>query len=264
MLSNMFMDSSDLEKSNEETSLKMTGLGDNVAKGGDTVSEATSRRHHLRQIQAFSSARRASFPSVTLVDDYRRNCAEAASSRNSARARRCELCQKTTLRHRRAKMASSLGKKIKMESVGVRLSPLNTFQRLVGNTVSERQKESGDVPLQRPFHFESELLAASACFSYATFRSTPEEVFNGKARQIQICVQGKFKEPVPIDDLVFGQFMVRPMVNLPSRWLLALATRVCQSFGAKYTMILSSPSDARPFIRALNISRPSDMRIKTR
>ena len=40
------------------------------------------------------------------------------------------------------------------------------------------------------------------------------------------------------------------MVNLPSRWLLALATRVCQAFGAKYAMTLSSPSAARPFIRA--------------
>merc|ERR1711965_1082409 len=100
--------------------------------------------------------------------------------------------------------------------VGVRLSPLNTFQRLVGNTVSERQKESGDVPLQRPFHFESELFSGKCVFFIRNVPSTPEEVFNGKARQIQICVQGKFKEPVPIDDLVFGQFMVRPMVNLPS------------------------------------------------
>ena len=117
MLSNMFMDSSDLEKSNEETSLKMTGLDDNVAKGGRYRGKDSAISPSSWQIQAFSSARRASFPSVTLVDDYRRNCAEAASSRNSARARRCELCQKTMLRHRRVKMTSSLGKKIKMETL---------------------------------------------------------------------------------------------------------------------------------------------------
>ncbi|CAL6396280.1 unnamed protein product [Bathycoccus prasinos] len=250
MLSNMFMDSSDLEKSNEETSLKMTGLDDNVAKGGrygvggNVTSPSSSANPSLLE-------RTSSVISVGNV-----------SRRLSSKLRRSSIEPQLSAREEMRTMPEDYAspppgeddvkswKENQNGDVGVRLSPLNTFQRLVGNTVSERQKESGDVPLQRPFHFESELFSGKCVFFIRNVPSTPEEVFNGKARQIQICVQGKFKEPVPIDDLVFGQFMVRPMVNLPSRWLLALATRVCQSFGAKYTMILSSPSDARPFIRA--------------
>ena len=250
MLSNMFMVSSDLEKSNEETTLKMTGLDDNVAKGGrygvggNVTSPSSSANPSLLE-------RTSSVISVGNV-----------SRRLSSKLRRSSIEPQLSAREEMRTMPEDYAspppgeddvkswKENQNGDVGVRLSPLNTFQRLVGNTVSERQKESGDVPLQRPFHFESELFSGKCVFFIRNVPSTPEEVFNGKARQIQICVQGKFKEPVPIDDLVFGQFMVRPMVNLPSRWLLALATRVCQSFGAKYTMILSSPSDARPFIRA--------------
>ena len=259
MFSNMFIDSSDLEKSNEETSLKMMSFGaleeeeldDNDTKRRDTEPKIAPFRHQHWQTRAFFGVRqKALFQSVTLVNAYRRNCAEVASRCKITRARRRERCRKTTPRRRQVKEDVEFWKHCRNGDIGVRLSPLNTFQRLVGNAVSGRQKETGDVPLQRPFHFESELFSGKCVFYFRNVPSAPEEVFNGKARKIQICIQGKFKEPVPIDDLMFGHSMIRPMVNLPSRWLLALATRVCQAFGAKYAMTLSSPSATRPFIRA--------------
>ena len=57
--------------------------------------------------------------------------------------------------------------------------------------------------------------------------SAPEEVFNGKSEKIQICIQGKFKEPVPIDDLMFGHSMIRPMVNLHLRGGYSRSPREC-------------------------------------
>jgi len=134
--------------------------------------------------------------------------------------------------------------------IGLRLSPLHSFQRLVGSMISDHQKETGNAPCQRPFHFESELFSGKAVWYFRDVPSTPKEIFNGKARKVQVCIQGKFKREVKIDDLMFGQYMTRSFANLPSRWLVSLALRVCRAFGAKYTMELSSPSDDRPFIRA--------------
>ena len=258
MFSNMFIDSSDLEKSNEETSLKMMSFGaleEEELDDNDTKGERYRAKDSAISPSALANPsllRRTS--SVISVG----NVSQRLSSklRRSSVEMQYSACEETrTMPEDYAspppgKEDVEFWKHCRNGDIGVRLSPLNTFQRLVGNAVSGRQKETGDVPLQRPFHFESELFSGKCVFYFRNVPSAPEEVFNGKARKIQICIQGKFKEPVPIDDLMFGHSMIRPMVNLPSRWLLALATRVCQAFGAKYAMTLSSPSATRPFIRA--------------
>jgi hypothetical protein len=263
MLSNMFMDSSDLEKSNEETSLKMTGVGawEEEEQGGEGTNNSSAKGGR------YGVGGNGMSPSTSANPSLLERTSSVISVGNVSRRLSSKLRRSSTEPQLSAREATKtmpedyaspppseedveFWKESRNGDVGVRLSPLSTFQRLVGSTVNERQKETGDVPLQRPFHFESELFSGKSVFFIRNVPSTPEEIFNGKARKIQICIQGKFKEPVPIDDLMFGQYMIRPMVNLPSRWLLALATRVCQAFGAKYTMALSSPSDARPFIRA--------------
>ena len=71
-------------------------------------------------------------------------------------------------------------------------------------------------------------------------------MFDGKARAIQFTVQGRFKKPVPMDDLHFGVRLARPMRKLPTRWLLQLCTRVVRSLGAPYSMELTDPTHPNP------------------
>jgi hypothetical protein len=106
------------------------------------------------------------------------------------------------------------------------------------------------VRAQIPFDIESELFKGQMVVYIRGLENSPSDIFNGRARTIQIAVQGKFKREIPMDECVFGQALARPLSNLPSRWLLSLAARVVRAFGEKYSMQLSSPAADRPYMLA--------------
>lgn len=106
------------------------------------------------------------------------------------------------------------------------------------------------VRAQIPFDIESELFKGQMVVYIRGLENSPSDIFNGRARTIQIAVQGKFKQEIPMDECVFGQALARPLSNLPSRWLLSLAARVVRAFGEKYSMQLSSPTADRPYMLA--------------
>ena len=49
--------------------------------------------------------------------------------------------------------------------------------------------------------------------------SSPKDLFTGHRRQTCIMVQGRFKQPLSLDDVITGQEFCRPAVNLPGKWL---------------------------------------------
>jgi len=132
--------------------------------------------------------------------------------------------------------------------VGVRLSPASPSQWLPPGP--SRPPDGVSCPAQVPFAFESELFSGRAVVYLRGLPDSPARVFEGRARAIQFVVQGRFKRPVPMDDVHFGVRLARPLTALPTRWLLSLCTRVVRGLGAKYGMELSDPTHPRPFMTA--------------
>tara|TARA_B110001450_G_scaffold147738_1_gene138127 strand:+ start:930 stop:2453 length:1524 start_codon:yes stop_codon:yes gene_type:complete len=133
--------------------------------------------------------------------------------------------------------------------VGVRLSPEYPRQ-WIPKSVKNRPEDGVTLQTQVPFEFETELFKGRAVIFLRGLDNTPDLVFKGKARAIQFSVQGRFKRPVFMDDLHFGMSLARPLRHLPTRWLLNLCTRVVRSLGAQYSMDLSDPTSARPYMLA--------------
>ena len=106
------------------------------------------------------------------------------------------------------------------------------------------------VRAQIPFDIESEVFKGQMVVYIRDLDNSPPDIFNGRARTIQIAVQGKFKREIPMDECIIGQALARPLSNLPSRWLLSLAARVVRAFGEKYSMQLTSPTAERPSMLA--------------
>mmetsp|Transcript_30540 Transcript_30540/g.56415 ORF Transcript_30540/g.56415 Transcript_30540/m.56415 type:complete len:601 (+) Transcript_30540:96-1898(+) len=86
----------------------------------------------------------------------------------------------------------------------------------------------GPVPLGIPFHFSSELFEGTCLIRLKGSKSDdPEgdkEYFSGRKRIFQSVVQGRFKEEVPVSDVVTGHEFVRPLKNLPHPFILKTAT----------------------------------------
>ena len=92
--------------------------------------------------------------------------------------------------------------------VGIRLSPERPMQWL---PEGENRPEDGvTCPAQTPFPFETELFKGKAIINLRGLQNTPARVFKGKARYIQVSVQGRFKRPVAMDDLQMGISLPRP------------------------------------------------------
>jgi len=132
--------------------------------------------------------------------------------------------------------------------VGIRLSPERPMQWL---PEGENRPEDGvTCPAQTPFPFETELFKGKAIINLRGLQNTPARVFKGKARYIQVSVQGRFKRPVAMDDLQMGISLPRPLRRLPTRWLLNLCTRVIRTLGAKYGLEITDPAAPKPYAAA--------------
>jgi len=131
--------------------------------------------------------------------------------------------------------------------VALRMSPLGPAQVIS----QDNQLPHGMVRAQIPFDIDTELFKGQMVVYVRDLKNSPGDIFNGKARTIHLALQGKFKREIPMDEITIGQYFVRPLVNLPSSWLLSLAVRVIRAFGAKYSAELTSPTVERPSFTAL-------------
>ena len=70
--------------------------------------------------------------------------------------------------------------------------------------------------------------------------STPAQYFEGQRRKTVMALQGRFKRPVSVEDLVTGQEFARPPRNLPAKWLVEkVLIRVCARLGMGLALLVS-------------------------
>ena len=129
-------------------------------------------------------------------------------------------------------------------------------------------------------NFESELFLGRMVFFATGLPSSPADLFLGKKRKswlmVQVrstastlamvlcpcspvnaqhnsCMQGSFKEDVRVDEVLTGHHFVRPLRNLPLRWILrgliALAQRLSPSIRIRDT---SAPFILSPLVSTAN------------
>mmetsp|Transcript_32393 Transcript_32393/g.69938 ORF Transcript_32393/g.69938 Transcript_32393/m.69938 type:complete len:660 (-) Transcript_32393:76-2055(-) len=86
----------------------------------------------------------------------------------------------------------------------------------------------GACPLGVPFSFSSELFEGTCLIrlkgSISDDPKGDEEYFSGRKRIFQSVVQGRFKEEVPVSQVLSGHEFARPLENLPHPFLLKTAT----------------------------------------
>lgn len=67
--------------------------------------------------------------------------------------------------------------------------------------------------------FETENFKGGAVIWVKGLGSAPPDLFAGQRRKTSITIQGRFKAPAGLDDIVTGQEFSRPAIYLPAKWL---------------------------------------------
>ena len=101
----------------------------------------------------------------------------------------------------------------------------------------------------RRIHFETDLFVGCAVVWARGVPSAPARLFEGQRRRTVMAVQGRFKRPVAVEDLVTGQEFARPPKNLPAKWLVEkvlIRVRVCASPSSEplHGCVLDAPPKA--------------------
>lgn len=71
----------------------------------------------------------------------------------------------------------------------------------------------------RRIYFETDLFKGCVVIWAVGLPSTPPGLFRGQKRKTSITIQGQFRRPLPLDDVVTGQEFLRRPKNLPAMWL---------------------------------------------
>ena len=129
--------------------------------------------------------------------------------------------------------------------IALRFSPADAM-----HISQENQLEDNIVRAQVPFEIDSELFKGKMIVYLRGLDNSPEHIFSGKARTIQLAIQGKFKRECAMDEVMIGQVFARALHHLPSKWLLALCVRVVRGYGDIWGVDLSMPTDEKPFMLA--------------
>lgn len=99
-----------------------------------------------------------------------------------------------------------------------------------------------------PFHFESELFVGTAIIRIATVEASSEDASTddtdsppeSKQHRFQVAVQGRFKEPVNVGDVMTGQEFEKNLRNLPPWWMVEAGSAVIRSLSPSVELDLSS------------------------
>ena len=104
---------------------------------------------------------------------------------------------------------------------------------------------SDSIPLGVPFKFESELFKGRCLIRLKDVKSDDvngdEAYFKGRARKFQAIVQGTFKEPLNISDVLTGHEFVRPIKNLPPHWILRAASNLIKRLAPGAQIEITAP-----------------------
>lgn len=84
--------------------------------------------------------------------------------------------------------------------------------------------------MSRPVEFDSDGFKGRAVIWVQGLKTAPSDLFRGKQRKTSFTVQGQFKEPMDMNNVVSGQEFSRPAVNLPAKWLVESVLMKVRSF----------------------------------
>ena len=100
----------------------------------------------------------------------------------------------------------------------------------------------GPVPLGKAFSFESDLFEGTCLIR---LRGVPSddaegdaEYFLGRRRKFQAIVQGRFKEPLKVSDVLTGHEFVRPLKGLPPPWVLSAGVNLIKRLAPGANIVL--------------------------
>ena len=90
---------------------------------------------------------------------------------------------------------------------------------------------TGPCPIGKPFSFSSELFEGQCLIRLKDVPNSDnptgdEAYFSGRRRLFQTVIQGRFKEPLAVSDVLTGHEFVKPLENLPHPWILKAATNL--------------------------------------
>ena len=100
----------------------------------------------------------------------------------------------------------------------------------------------GPVPLGKPFKFVSDLFEGMCLIR---LRGVPSDdadgdanYFLGRRRKFQAIVQGRFKEPLNVSEVLTGHEFVRPLKGLPPPWVLSAGVNLIKRLAPGANIVL--------------------------
>lgn len=92
---------------------------------------------------------------------------------------------------------------------------------------------TGPCPIGVPFQFTSELFEGQCLLRLRNVTSDNTEgdagYFRGRRRLFQTIVQGRFKEPLLVSEVLTGHEFVRPLQHLPYPWMIKAGTTLIRT-----------------------------------
>ena len=129
------------------------------------------------------------------------------------------------------------------------------------NLKVEEQYADGPCPLGKPFSFSSDLFEGKCLIRLKGVPSddpeSDENYFSGRRRLFQTVVQGRFKEPLKVSDVLTGHEFTRPLQNLPHPWILKAATNLIYKLapGSQIQIVGSNPTMLAPLAATSQVVR---------
>lgn len=119
----------------------------------------------------------------------------------------------------------------------------------------------GPCPIGKPFSFSSGLFEGQCLIRLKGIDSDAvsgdDAYFEGRRRLFQTIIQGRFKEPLNVRDVLTGHEFSRPLLNLPHPWILNAATNLIGKLapGAKIQVSGDNPTMLAPLAATSQIVR---------
>jgi hypothetical protein len=103
---------------------------------------------------------------------------------------------------------------------------------------------SGPVPIGKAFKFESEMFVGSCLLRFKDIPGDNEQgvraYFDGRQRRFQAIVQGRFKKPLNVGDVLTGHEFDKPFQYLPPSWMTAAGTSLIKRLAPGVVIDLKS------------------------
>ena len=119
----------------------------------------------------------------------------------------------------------------------------------VDSSLSITNYGTGPCPIGKPFSFSSDLFEGECLVRLRNTNNSDapeldEAYFAGRRRLFQTIVQGRFKQPLPVNTVLTGHEFVKPLQNLPHPWILKAATNLIGKLapGAEIQVVGNQPT----------------------